>query len=104
MHRFVDNGWSGLRIGLEYDGDEHRTRRGQWQDDEARRDELASYGWHLARTTARDGHRPSRFLHRLARTMRERGGRAPSAERIDAVVTRLHERRPSLWIDRVGHV
>lgn len=98
--RYIDNAWAGLKIGLEYDGDGHRTRRGQWQDDEARRDELASYGWHLARTTTRDVHRPARFLRRLARTMVERGGRAPSERQIDAVVVRLHEDPPSLWIDR----
>ena len=55
--RFVaraDFGWPELRTALEYQGDHHRTDRGQWRRDAVRTSELATAGWLVLPVTAHD--------------------------------------------------
>lgn len=96
--RYIDLAWESVGMGLEYDGDDHRTTKQQWRDDEQRRDELASCGWTLARANGEDLWRPRRILLRLRRSLGERGLRVPSEERIDRTLSMLASRRPSLRI------
>jgi hypothetical protein len=52
--RFVaclDLAYPDLRIGVEYDGDHHRTDPGQWTHDVDRLDRLAEEGWRIIRAT-----------------------------------------------------
>ncbi|QEO08664.1 endonuclease domain-containing protein [Protaetiibacter larvae] len=49
-----DLGWPQLRIGIEYEGDHHRTDREQWQYDIRRYREMEEAGWLIIRVTAAD--------------------------------------------------
>jgi len=42
-------GWEDLKIAVEYDGDHHRTDRGQFARDITRLEELAHLGWRVIR-------------------------------------------------------
>jgi len=98
--RMIDLAWEEIGFGLEYDGDGHRLTKGQWRDDEERRDELASRGWTLSRANGKDLHRPLRILLRLRRTMAERGLRVPDEQRIRRVVAEVAQRGLSMRIAR----
>lgn len=74
--RRIDNAYASLLIGLEYDGDIHRSR-GAWREEHARRDSLESTGWTLRRLTAADIRSPGRFLSALRRTFLAGGHAAP---------------------------
>lgn len=84
--REIDLAWEEIGFGLEYDGDGHRLTKGQWREDEVRRDELASRGWTLSRANGKDLFRPLRILLRIRRTMAERGLQVPTEEHIRRVV------------------
>jgi hypothetical protein len=47
----LDLAYPDLRIGVEYDGDHHRTEAGQWAHDVDRLDRLAEEGWRIIRAT-----------------------------------------------------
>ena len=54
--RFVaclDLAYPALKIGIEYDGDHHRTDPVQWARDVDRLDRLAEEGWRVIRATKR---------------------------------------------------
>ena len=68
--RRIDLGYAHLLIGIEYQGEYHRTGRDQWRADERRRDTLAAVGWDLRYATAADIARPQRFLSALPRRSR----------------------------------
>lgn len=74
--RRIDNAYERWLIGVEYDGDVHRSK-GAWRAEHARRDSLESLGWTLRRLTARDIRRPARFLTALRRSVLAAGGEAP---------------------------
>lgn len=74
--RRIDNAYERWLIGVEYDGDVHRSK-GAWREEHARRDSLESLGWTLRRLTARDIRRPARFLTALRRSVLAAGGEAP---------------------------
>lgn len=68
--RWLDMGYPAMKIGLEYEGDQHRERD-QWDSDIAR-DEIASrLGWRILRVTARHltGTHPE-IIDRLERILR----------------------------------
>jgi len=46
---YLDMGWEDLKIAVEYDGDHHRTDRGQFARDITRLEELAHLGWRVIR-------------------------------------------------------
>lgn len=96
----IDLAWEEIGLGLEYDGDGHRLTKGQWRDDEVRRDELASRGWTLSRANGQDLFRPLRILLRLRRTMAERGLRVPTEERVRGVVADVGARGLSMRVAR----
>lgn len=98
--REIDLAWEEVRFGLEYDGDGHRLAKGQWREDEVRRDELASQGWTLSRANGDDLFRPLRILLRLRRSLGERGLRVPDEGRIRRVVGDVASRGLSLRIAR----
>mgnify|MGYP005607475321 FL=1 len=50
----VDMGWEHLRLGLEYEGDHHRTNRRQFNRDIHRYEELREMGWLIIRVTVED--------------------------------------------------
>lgn len=77
--RRIDLGYPEEKIGAEYQGDYHRTRRDQWRADEGRRDSLASVGWQLREATADDITAPARFLNGMRRAFLAAGAEAPPA-------------------------
>lgn len=50
----IDMGWEHLKLGLEYEGDHHRTSRRQFNRDIHRYEELRDMGWVIIRITAED--------------------------------------------------
>ena len=50
----VDMGWDQLKLGLEYEGDHHRTNRRQFNRDIHRYEELREMGWLIIRVTVED--------------------------------------------------
>ncbi len=68
--RWVDMGYPQLKLGIEYEGDQHRERE-QW-DSDIERDEIATrLGWRILRVTARHltGTHPE-IIDRLERILR----------------------------------
>lgn len=97
--RYIDLAWSSIDFGLEYDGDDHRTTKKKWREDETRRDELASQGWTLARSNGDDLRRPLRVLLRLQKSLGARGLRVPDEQHIRRTARRLAVDQPSLRLD-----
>jgi very-short-patch-repair endonuclease len=71
MTAFVDMGWEELKIGVEYDGDHHRTSRSQFTRDIARVEMLERNGWIIVRVVA--DNRPVDILHRVRLAFARRG-------------------------------
>ncbi|KQO10098.1 hypothetical protein ASF06_07750 [Agreia sp. Leaf244] len=63
----------GFNVGLEYQGDGHRTNRSQWQRDVVRRRELDAIKWKTIEAVALDIRNPGHLLHTLEQELRERG-------------------------------
>ena len=51
---YLDLGWEGLKIAVDYDGDPHRTLRSQYSYDIRRLEMLHRRGWIVIRVTAED--------------------------------------------------
>lgn len=79
--RYIDLSYPELRIGVEYDGDGHRTTKEQWREDHRRQDSLESVGWKIRRLTSPDIAKPGRFLSALRRSFVAAGGSAPPESR-----------------------
>lgn len=75
--RYIDLAYPDQRIGVEYDGLHHQVNAGQWREDHARRDSLASIGWTLRFLNANDIASPTRFLSALRRSFLHVGAAAP---------------------------
>ena len=86
--RYIDLAYPDQRIGIEYDGLHHQVNAGQWREDHARRDSLASIGWTLRFLNANDIASPARFLSALRRSFLHVSAAAP------------HE---SNWTGSAGH-
>lgn len=70
-----DLGWPNLLIGLEYEGDHHRTDPQQWRYDIRRYREMEEAGWIVIRVTAADfadSRSRSAFIRRLRSTISAR--------------------------------
>lgn len=67
----VDFLWAAQKVVVEYEGDQHRTDRSQWQWDVHRTRELEALGFRVIRMTAADLHDPIRRdpLLRLLRSL-----------------------------------
>jgi hypothetical protein len=70
-----DLGYEEYLVAIQYDGDVHRTNPRRWRQDVARDEGFRDAGWAVLRAVAEDVARPSVFLQRLTRTLRERGWR-----------------------------
>lgn len=75
--RLLDLAYPDLKIAVEYDGDYHRQTRGQWSEDQGRRDTLASLGWDIRIVTGNDITRPARILTALHRSWSRAGATPP---------------------------
>jgi hypothetical protein len=60
---YLDLGWEEHLVGVEYDGDHHRTDRRQYVKDIRRQEMLERMGWIIVRVVAED--RPASILHRV---------------------------------------
>jgi len=68
----LDLGYRHLKVGLEYEGDRHRSKD-VFRRDIARGNALRDAGWLIVRVTADDVYRaPVRFVRRVARLLAER--------------------------------
>ena len=63
----------GYNVGLEYQGDGHRTDRRQWQRDVVRRRELDQINWKTIEAVTPDIRNPMHLLHTLEQQLRQRG-------------------------------
>lgn len=69
----LDAAYPGSRVGMEYDGDHHRTDEGQWQRDIVKHDDLARAGWRVIRVTrAQLVHEPGALAARVRAALRAR--------------------------------
>jgi len=68
---FVDMGWEDLKIGVEYDGDHHRTSRRQFTKDLTRAEMLEREGWIIVRVVAEN--QDAEILIRVHRAFARRG-------------------------------
>lgn len=69
----LDMGWEEYRVGVEYDGDHHRTNRRQYARDQRRLRRLEELGWVVVRVIADD--RTRDVVRRVRETLRRRGYR-----------------------------
>jgi hypothetical protein len=67
---YLDMGWPELLVGVEYDGDHHRTDRQQYVRDIRRRDVVEDLGWLLVRVVAED--HPTDIVRRARRAIARR--------------------------------
>lgn len=72
----LDIAWVEFKVGVEYDGDHHRTDKVQWRRDNERRERLRAHGWILIIVTAQnliDEMSIAELALRIARRLAERG-------------------------------
>lgn len=69
----LDLAFPAQRLGLEYEGDHHRTDRAQWRADIRRIDDLEAAGWHIMRITDDDIRGAAALQGRIAARLRTRG-------------------------------
>lgn len=67
---YLDMGWPELMVGVEYDGDHHRTDRRQYVRDARRQDLVEELGWLMVRVVAED--HPKDILLRARRAIAKR--------------------------------
>ncbi len=60
---YLDMGWRGIKLAVEYDGDQHRTDRRQYVRDIRRLPLMESLGWEVVRVVKED--RPAEVLQRV---------------------------------------
>jgi hypothetical protein len=71
---YLDMGWPDIKVAVEYDGDQHRSDRGQYVKDIRRLDAVQELGWTMVRVISE--HRPAEILSRVQRAWtRMRGDR-----------------------------
>lgn len=67
----VDMVWEAQRVVIEFDGDVHRTKRGQWQWDKTKRRRLRDAGWTVIEVVADDVWRtPEELVAEVRRALR----------------------------------
>ena len=67
---YLDMGWRGLMVAVEYDGDHHRVDRLQYVKDIGRLELLERMGWLILRVVAED--RPAEIVRRVRRALEAR--------------------------------
>src|SRR4051794_18378702 len=73
----VDLRYRAWRLVLEYEGDQHRTVRSQWNRDIERHEQLAADGWVVVRITAERMRHPRAVVGRVLQALRVAGYRGP---------------------------
>ncbi len=69
----LDMGWERFKVAVEYDGDHHRSDRGQYVRDQRRLRRLADMGWIIIRVIAED--KPDDVVVRMRDALLARGWR-----------------------------
>lgn len=72
----LDIAWVEFKVGVEYDGDHHRTDKVQWRRDNEKRERLRAHGWILIIVTAQnliDEMSIEELALRIARRLAEHG-------------------------------
>lgn len=67
---YIDMGWEDVMVGLEYDGDQHRSDRRQYRKDITRLEMLEGMGWLIIRVVAED--HPDDILRRVREALNRR--------------------------------
>lgn len=67
----LDMGWPELGVAAEYDGDQHRSDRRRYVNDQRRLRKLAEMGWIVVRVIAED--KPGDIIERVRRALLARG-------------------------------
>lgn len=70
---YLDMGWEEFKVAVEYDGDQHRTDRGQYRWDIRRLEMLERLGWIVVRVTA--GDHPADIIRRVRAALARRASR-----------------------------
>ncbi len=70
---FLDVGWEQWKVAVEYDGDHHRSDRGQYVKDQGRLRKLEAMGWIVIGVIAED--RSDDVVRRVRATLVTRGWR-----------------------------
>jgi very-short-patch-repair endonuclease len=63
-------GWEGIKVAVEYDGDQHRSSRYQYVKDIRRLETLERYGWIVVRVIAED--HPDDIVRRVSQARARR--------------------------------
>jgi very-short-patch-repair endonuclease len=71
----TDFSFDEYRVLLEYQGDYHRTTKGQWRKDMTRRSRLEAEGWFVIEINADDLKHPDELVARIRSVLRQRGYR-----------------------------
>lgn len=71
--RRIDMGWPEFKVGVEYDGEQHFTDAGGYEDDIDRLDFLAARKWRIVRVSSRHMKVPGEILARAHDALRSRG-------------------------------
>jgi very-short-patch-repair endonuclease len=67
---YLDMGWEGIKVGVEYDGEQHRNDRRQYTWDIRRLEMLERLGWIVIRVVA--GDRPAEVIRRVRAALARR--------------------------------
>ncbi|MCV6963266.1 hypothetical protein BST27_17575 [Mycobacterium intermedium] len=73
---FIDMGYEEPKVGVEYDGEQHRTDRPQYVDDIKRSEMVYERGWHVIKVVKED--RPYMIVQRVGDALERRSGRSGS--------------------------
>lgn len=73
----VDLVYLELKVIIEYEGDQHRTDKGQWNTDINRQEEFGDEGWCVIWVAAERMRQPRRVVTRVARALRSAVYRGP---------------------------
>lgn len=70
---FLDLAFEVFQVGLEYEGDHHRTDVEQWRSDVRRIEDLTAEGWRMMRVTATDVRDMPLLISRIEARLRQAG-------------------------------
>jgi very-short-patch-repair endonuclease len=69
---YLDMGWEDRMLGVEYDGDHHRTTKERFAYEIKRAEDIAAVGWRIVRVAAR--HTEAETMRRVERAWRQSNG------------------------------
>ena len=70
---YLDMGWEDIKVAVEYDGDQHRSDRRQYNWDIRRLEHLERLGWIVVRVVA--GDKPADIVRRVRAALARRASR-----------------------------